>query len=123
MLLRALGSELTPQRLIAGTRQNLQAEVAAGRFSLALFYRLNVVHLVIPPLRDHREDIPVFLCRLVANHATEPTLEPPAASQVMAYDWPGNLGELEAVAHALLAHGVTSKITTTDVDRALRRTS
>ena len=117
-LLRALGSEVSPVRIISGTSQDLFA-ATDDTFSPALFYRLNVVHLVIPPLRDHREDIPDVLCRLLGYARSSPTLEPAAEKQLVDYDWPGNLDELEAVARKLVERDEASQITAADVHRAL----
>ncbi len=117
-LLRALGSELRPLRIMAGTRQDLAA-ATDDTFSPALFYRLNVVHLAIPPLRDHREDIPEVLGRLLGYARSAPALEPEAEKQLVDYDWPGNLDELEAVARKLVERDEASRITAADLDRAL----
>ena len=117
-LLRALSSELRPPRVIAGTSQDLAA-ATDDTFLPALFYRLNVVHLVIPPLRDYREDIPDVLCRLLGSARSSPALEPEAEKQLVAYDWPGNLDELEAVAHNLVERDEASRITAADLDHAL----
>ncbi len=117
-LLRALGSELRPLRIIAGTSQDLAA-ATDDTFSPALFYRLNVVHLAIPPLRDHREDIPEVLGRLLGYARSAPALEPEAEKQLVDYDWPGNLDELEAVARKLVERDEASRITAADLDRAL----
>ncbi len=117
-LLRALGSELRPLRIVAGTSQDLAA-ATDDTFLPALFYRLNVVHLVIPPLRDHRAAIPEVLCRLLAHARSSPTLEPEAEKQLVDYDWPGNLDELEAVARKLVERDDASRITAADLGRAL----
>ncbi|HUJ31585.1 MAG TPA: sigma-54 dependent transcriptional regulator [Candidatus Acidoferrum sp.] len=95
-------------RLMALTNTDLAKAVADGRFRDDLFFRLNVLALVVPPLRERREDIPPlashFLERLgpVHGHA-EAMLDPAALPLLQAYDWPGNVRELKnAVEHALV---------------------
>lgn len=87
-------------RVLATTNRNLQAEVAAGRFREDLFFRLAVVPLVVPPLRERREDIPelaqYFFDRCAERLSRDPCmLEPAATELLMEYHWPGNVRELE----------------------------
>ncbi|MEP6905371.1 MAG: sigma-54 dependent transcriptional regulator, partial [Gemmatimonadales bacterium] len=87
-------------RLIAATNRDLDQEIARGNFRSDLFYRLNVIALEIPPLRQRREDIPLlaeaFLEQIAGARCEEPrTLTPEAAEQLQAYSWPGNVRELE----------------------------
>ncbi|MCS6914122.1 MAG: sigma-54 dependent transcriptional regulator [Myxococcota bacterium] len=87
-------------RVIAATVRDLQAEVAAGRFREDLYYRLNVLHIHLPPLRERREDIPVliehFIRRMNAKLGTRiEGTTPEAARLLMEYSWPGNVRELE----------------------------
>jgi DNA-binding NtrC family response regulator len=87
-------------RVIAATNRNLPEEVAKGRFREDLFYRLNVVTLEMPPLRDRRSDIPAlakfFLDRYASeNGKTIEGFEPDTLQLLAAYDWPGNVRELE----------------------------
>lgn len=87
-------------RVVAGTKRDLQQMVAEGKFREDLYYRLNVLSLTLPPLRERREDLPVlaehFLTRFFARRGH---LAPPISEGVMmalhAYDWPGNVRELE----------------------------
>jgi NtrC-family two-component system response regulator AlgB len=86
-------------RVIAATHSDLKAAVAAGAFREDLFYRLNVVSLRVPSLRERREDIPelsqAMIADLSAQHRREPlALDPAAAAALSAYGWPGNLREL-----------------------------
>ena len=99
-------------RVICATHQNLGALVAAGRFRQDLFYRLNVIELVMPPLRECREDIPeishAILARLGAQAGgTAARLSPEAAEALARYDFPGNIRELENTIEraALLSDG------------------
>src|SRR5205807_3446160 len=91
-------------RVVAATNKDLAAEVKAGRFREDLFYRLNVVSIRLPPLRDRREDIPLLAEHFAAKHAGArgATLTTQAREALMAYPWPGNVRELEnAMARAL----------------------
>jgi DNA-binding NtrC family response regulator len=88
-------------RVIAATNRELRQEVARGRFREDLFYRLNVVNIETPPLRERRSDIPAiarfFLDRFTRhNHKPIATIAPPAMERLVAYDWPGNVRELES---------------------------
>lgn len=93
-------------RFIAATHRDLRQEVKEGRFREDLFYRLNVMQIAIPPLRERREDIPAlarrFLDRQTALHGKEiQGFAPEAMDRLMRHTWPGNIRELEnAVEHA-----------------------
>ena len=86
-------------RIVAATNRNLAEMVETGSFRKDLFYRLNVVNLRLPPLRDRREDIPLlaahFLDRLSREHGVKFTLSDEALRTMMRHDWPGNVRELE----------------------------
>jgi DNA-binding NtrC family response regulator len=99
---RAVGSlqwRKVDLRIIAATHRDLSAEVAAGRFRLDLFYRLNVFAVRLPPLRQRKEDIPLLVDHFLSDGQTsglegiEPSQELFEAFQ--AYDWPGNVRELK----------------------------
>jgi two-component system response regulator HydG len=95
-------------RIIAATNRDLEEECRRGAFRSDLFYRLNVIPLQLPPLRDRREDVlPLmesFLQVLAQDHDIEPkALSAEALDAVMVYDWPGNVRELEnALEHAVV---------------------
>jgi two-component system, NtrC family, response regulator GlrR len=101
-------------RIIAATNRDLRAEVDAGRFREDLFYRLHVVPITMPPLRERREDIPLlaelFLTLGAAQHGqSRPHLAHDALAVLMRHDWPGNIRELANVvqgASLLSADGV-----------------
>jgi two-component system response regulator HydG len=86
-------------RIVAATNRDLAAMVETGTFRKDLFYRINVVNLRLPPLRDRREDIPLlaahFLDRLSRERGTKFTLSDEALRTMMRHDWPGNVRELE----------------------------
>ena len=87
-------------RLIAATNRNLEDEIARGNFRSDLYYRLNVIAIDLPPLRDRRDDITVladsFLEEIARNRNETPKkLSPEAAAQLQEYSWPGNVRELE----------------------------
>lgn len=87
-------------RLVAATNRKLDDEIARGNFRSDLYYRLNVISIEIPPLRERREDIPVlaesFLTEIAKKRGEDPKqLSPEAAEQLQEYAWPGNVRELE----------------------------
>ncbi|MGH9411800.1 MAG: sigma 54-interacting transcriptional regulator [Vicinamibacterales bacterium] len=89
-------------RLIAATNRNLQAQVLAGAFREDLFYRLNVIQIVVPPLRERLADVPALveymadICRW--EHRVEPVaFSPEAVNRLRLYHWPGNVRELKNV--------------------------
>jgi len=96
----------THARVIAATHRDLAALVEQGGFRHDLMYRLNVVHIHVPALRERREDIPLlvdYLMRRAASHAGRlPRLTPAALSRLVAYRWPGNVRELRNVIERLL---------------------
>ena len=95
-------------RLIAASNRNLAEAVKTGFFRADLFYRLNVVNLVMPPLRERREDIPSLAKYFVSKYSKRfrvkaKTTSPEAMSCLVNYDWPGNVRELEnAIERALV---------------------
>jgi DNA-binding NtrC family response regulator len=84
-------------RLIAATAQDLAAAVGSGRFREDLYYRLNVLTIELPPLRDRREDIPFLVQRFLARSDRPVTIRQDALDRIMAHNWPGNVRELENV--------------------------
>jgi two-component system response regulator HydG len=91
-------------RLVAATNRDLEDMVARGRFRQDLYYRLNVVALTVPPLRERREDLDDLVDHFLALGGASPdALAPSARQALLAYDWPGNVRELRnAVEHALI---------------------
>ncbi len=86
-------------RLLAATNKDLEREVREGRFREDLFYRLNILHIRIPPLREHPEDIPTFVEYFLRKHAPGRSIavSPEVLLGFRAYAWPGNVRELENV--------------------------
>jgi two-component system, NtrC family, nitrogen regulation response regulator NtrX len=89
-------------RVLSATSRNLQDEIAAGRFREDLFYRLNVVPVRLPPLRERREDIPELVSHFLARFAAERRVAAPGISEeamaaLQAHDWPGNVRQLRNI--------------------------
>jgi DNA-binding NtrC family response regulator len=102
-------------RLIAATNRDLEKEVAQGRFRQDLFFRLNVVPLVLPPLRERPDDIPILAAHFAAKSGQkygQPTLElEPALVEVLIdYHWPGNVRELENLMERLVVLSSSSTL-------------
>jgi DNA-binding NtrC family response regulator len=102
-------------RLIAACNSDLEKEVESGRFRRDLFYRLNVVPLVLPPLRQRHEDIPLLAAHFAAKTAekhgrTSLELDPALIEALTEYDWPGNVRELENVIERLVVLGTGSRL-------------
>ena len=93
-------------RIVAATNKAMQREVEAGRFREDLYYRLNVVNILVPPLRERREDIPVlaehFLSRFQASAGVRKSLSPEALQALIEYPWPGNVRELSNIIERLV---------------------
>ncbi|MFN2515643.1 MAG: sigma-54-dependent transcriptional regulator [Pyrinomonadaceae bacterium] len=101
-------------RLIAASNRDLETEVEGDNFRRDLFYRLNVIPLVLPPLRERREDVPGLAAHFAAKAAEKhgratPRLDPALIDSLHDYDWPGNVRELENLMErlVLLDHGPT----------------
>jgi len=104
-------------RVLAATNRELPPMMRQGRFREDLFYRLNVIAITLPPLRDRREDISVlaehFLARFAAKQERALRLGPDALDRLLAYAWPGNIRELE---NAMERAAILSRTDTVDVD-------
>jgi DNA-binding NtrC family response regulator len=90
-------------RVIAATNRDLAREVAEGRFRRDLYYRLNVVTVRLPPLRERKEDIPLLIDHFLSRHGATSRLTQETLEVMMSYEWPGNVRELENCVHRLLA--------------------
>jgi two-component system, NtrC family, response regulator AtoC len=112
-------------RVIAATNRNLRDMIAEGTFREDLFYRLNVIHLSVPPLRERREDIPQlvahFLAQFTANNGTRVHAIAPEAVKVLSeYSWPGNVRELENVIERLVVTGMADTVLPDDLPMEIR---
>jgi len=109
-------------RVIAATNKNVEAEIAAGRFREDLYYRLNVVPIHVPPLREHREDIPALVSYFIAVLTEREGIVPrrmgeSAIERLKSFDWPGNVRELRNTVERLLILASGPEITARDVER------
>ena len=94
-------------RVLAATNKDLQAEIRAGRFREDLYFRLNVIPIFVPPLRERQEDIPMLADHFMAEFAREygrrvKSFDPGARSVLQQYPWPGNVRELRNVIERLV---------------------
>jgi two-component system nitrogen regulation response regulator NtrX len=113
-------------RVIAATNKELEEEIAAGRFREDLFYRLNVVPLRVPPLRERREDIALLVRHFLALLARQDGLpskgiEDAAVQRLVELDWPGNVRELRNTVERLLILSNGPRVTLADVERLVGR--
>jgi two-component system nitrogen regulation response regulator NtrX len=113
-------------RVLAATNKNVEAEIAAGRFREDLYYRLNVVPIHVPPLRERREDVPLLVAHFVGMLTSGAGITPRAMSddaiaRLQGLDWPGNVRELRNTIERLLILSVGPRITAEDVDRLVGR--
>jgi transcriptional regulator with GAF, ATPase, and Fis domain len=111
-------------RLIAATNRDLADEVKKGNFRQDLYFRLNVVSLTMPPLRDRREDIPVLAGFFVTKQSKKSALTPKLISReaiavLTNYDWPGNVRELENVIERALVLGTSDTILPEDLPESV----
>jgi two-component system response regulator GlrR len=95
-------------RMIVATNKDLKEEVRKGNFREDLFYRVHVIPVLIPPLRERKEDIPPLVEHFLRKHGEQPgkkisTITPAALQKLMLYDWPGNVRELENTIQFALA--------------------
>lgn len=103
-------------RVIAATNKILPQEVESGRFREDLYYRLNVISIYLPPLRDRKDDIPLLVEHFVQKHRYRPDSAPSRVSEsamekLMDYDWPGNVRELENLTQRAIVLSQGSVIT------------
>jgi len=113
-------------RIIAATNKNLETLVREGKFRDDLFFRLNVVRITMPPLRERKEDIPLLIrgflrhfCK--ANEKRLLDLTPDAMDALLTYNWPGNVRELRTAIEHGVVMGTGPKITVRDLPTALRQ--
>ena len=120
------GTRLLPfnARVLAATHKDLEKAIKAGEFRQDLYYRLNVVSVALPPLREHRDDVPLLALHFANKYAAKckrsfKGIAAEARSMLMQYSWPGNIRELEnAIEHAIVM-GLTDEILPDDLPEAL----
>jgi DNA-binding NtrC family response regulator len=115
-------------RVIAATNQDLETAIRERRFREDLFYRLNVIPIEVPPLRERREDIPLLVKHFLEAASRErsrpvPTLSREAEDRLVGHAWPGNVRELENVIERLVVLCGEREIDVEDLPPALRRPS
>lgn len=97
-------------RLVAATNRNIEKEVEAGRFRKDLFYRISVLTIRVPPLRERRDDLPLLVANLMLSLGKQmgmkhlPVMDPAAMALLQSYDWPGNVRELRNVLERAIIH-------------------
>ncbi len=111
-------------RIVAATNRNLEEAIAAGTFRQDLYYRLNVISLTLPPLRERREDVPLLAYYFIAKYSKKckrlvSGMSPEARNSLMAYDWPGNVRELENAIERAVVLGNTDVIVPDDLPESL----
>ena len=108
-------------RVLSATSRNLQDEIVAGRFREDLYYRLNVVPVRLPPLRERREDIPELVGHFLARVAAErrmaaPTISEEAMAALQAHEWPGNVRQLRNIIERTLILAPGDRVARIEVD-------
>jgi two-component system nitrogen regulation response regulator NtrX len=108
-------------RVLAATNKDLEEEIKGGRFREDLYYRLNVIPLHVPPLRERREDIPMLVRHFVEANAREANMRPrqftdEALDRLQRMDWPGNVRELRNTVERLLILAGSTTVGADDVD-------
>ena len=111
-------------RMIAATNRNLLTQVAQGAFREDLYYRINVMHIPVPPLRERSEDVLELIASFFARFAAQykrpaPTLGPETAEFLRSYAWPGNVRQLKNVAERLVLRDATRPLTIADLPREI----
>ena len=111
-------------RVIAATNRAIPEMVAQGQFREDLYYRINVINIHVPPLRDRREDIPLLVDHFFENmgrsNGTRPTITPEAQVTLAEYPWPGNVRQLANVIERILVSGCGPEIGADDVPIEIR---
>ena len=108
-------------RVLSATSKNLSDEIAGGRFRVDLFYRLNVVPVRLPPLRERREDIPELVGHFLARFASDrrmatPSISDEAMAALQAHDWPGNVRQLRNIIERTIILAPGDRVSCIEVD-------
>ena len=115
-------------RVIAATNRNLEDEVKAGRFREDLYFRLNGIHIEVPPLRERKDDIPLLLTSFLEKYNKENNknisgFDNQARSLIYKYDWPGNIRELQHCVESSVVMASGSEITKDDLPPSVSKAS
>jgi transcriptional regulator with PAS, ATPase and Fis domain len=115
----------TNVRVVAATNRDLSELIALGQFREDLFYRLNVIHLVVPPLRERKEDIAAMVDHFVEQFTSQTdstmrSIAPDAVAALIEYSWPGNVRELQNVIERLVITCRKEVVTADDLPREIR---
>ncbi len=108
-------------RVVAATNKNLEEAIRRGTFRDDLFYRLNVIPIVIPPLRERTTDIPALVDFFLARRGKAKLIAPEAMAKLTHYPWPGNVRELEAVMERTIILSATDTIEPSDLPPEIQR--
>lgn len=115
-------SRVINTRVVAATNRRLDEMVSTGKFRADLYYRLSGVEILVPPLRERREDIPLLVEHFLKLHGSPAlTITPLALATLGAYDWPGNVRQLARVLERVVALANRSEITVDDLPEHIRR--
>lgn len=107
-------------RVMAATHKDLAGGIRQGTFREDLYYRLNVIPILIPPLRDRKDDIPALVKHFLSNAPRPKTIQPQALQLLMNYDWPGNVRELQAVMERVSVLTKTGEVGVADLPYEIR---
>ncbi|HMN47545.1 MAG TPA: sigma-54 dependent transcriptional regulator [Ignavibacteriaceae bacterium] len=113
-------------RIICATKVNLKERVDQKLFREDLFYRLNIIPIILPPLRERKEDIPELIVHFLKKHGSEekiPLLSDDIYSVLKSYDWPGNIRELENITERMIALSADQKINISILESLMSNTS
>ncbi len=112
-------------RVLAATNKNLEEEVKAGRFREDLYFRLNGIHIEVPPLRERKDDIPLLLNSFLERYNSENSknitgFDSHARSALYKYDWPGNIRELQHFVESSVVMASENEINLEDLPPSVR---
>jgi len=128
MVIKPVGSNRTEKikaRIIAATNKDLQRAIKNGEFREDLYYRLNVISIKVPPLREHKEDIPLLVDHFIEKYNTDKReikgISPDALNILMNFDWPGNIRQLENCIERVFTLGSGDIIEAKDLPEEIRK--
>jgi len=117
----ALATRTSTFRVIAASNRDLEAEVAAKRFREDLYFRLNVMKLRLPALRDRKEDIPPLMAHFMQRHGNGHQVPGEVMEQLCQYNWPGNVRELEHAVQSMVAMNSGPWISLSDISKLVNK--